>query len=828
MLCLSFTTTYSTVVIPPITDISNALYLSYHVDINANSCLIMSVVASSPESAAVPYSPISSQHSHNFYRDPSIAVQPPSSPASRTSSISSFRSNYSVASTAPTTAYSPTSPTSSYRQCDSAASLDKILESVFKRLPQEVYDNILNQLEFLHTGPHQNGCMTCFQRDLHALSLTCRMWEKAVRAKLYSRIHILGNDSPAQLKKYKLKRGSRLKLLRRTLRERKLLANLVVELRVPQMDLLFTTGKQTAQWEEYRDLVASVVMVCPNLERLLGLSISYHHEFDRLTHALSTRKKLKEHTWILGEASETSELSPRSTACPGSLGPLQMFEFLDYHVSWTNLETMTLYALDEKSSLEPSIFLRMFTHLPSLRHLCIANFNADAFADSALLCLPALESLRLERLPGVTDTGLTQYTSRLESQTLKSFTLIEQNVESLLVISKILSSLRQLERFQIVQSDQCPNLETDDMVFQPLLASSTLEYLHWDVACPNPGTALSKLDYAPFVKPPKHTQTPNSHLAQSILSAGFPRLETLRAPSDIEPPGVLQAVCQPIPNGQALLQPDRYSLPRSSHGSVKARPMALPAGNNLTSARIRAQTFIDMAAKDTETGMKCLITDHSDSYVPDNALEEEEEEDDDDAALDMDAFGWSARERPQPNPVPRENPDGPVTVFYFHMPAYMGQIGTRSNDRDVSIPRFILRPDIPGQDADGGLLGWKHILESNQSLSYAAGVGVHCFGNKISQRPPMEEPPSPASTTITTPRLWGSIGSRSMMSLNNQATPTTPITPMSSSSTTSLPWEKDTCTGSWNYGHKNGRDWWFHMERERPNNSDIIDLKRLF
>lgn len=611
------------------------------------------------------------------------------------------------------------------------------------------------------------------------------------------------------------------------MRERKLLANLVLELRVPQMDLLFTTGKQAAHWEEYRDLVASVVMVCPNLERLLGLSIPYHHEFDRLTHALSTRKKLKEHTWLLGEAPEASELSPRNTACPGSLGPLQMFEFLDYHVSWTNLETMTLYAWDDKSALEPSIFLRMFSLLPSLRHLCIANFHSDAFADSALLCLPPLESLRLERLPGVTDTGLTQYTSRPESQSLKSFTLIEQELESLLAISKILSSLSQLERFQIVQSNRCPSMETDEMVFQPLLASSTLKYLHWDVACPNSGAALSQLDYAPFVQPPKHTETPNSHLAQSILHTGFPRLEALRAPSDIEPPGALQAVCQPIPNGQALLQPDRYSLPRSSHGSVKARPMALPAGNNLTSARIRAQTFIDMAAKDTETGMKCIITDHSDSYVPDNALDESEDEDSD---PDMEAFGsWAVRDRPKPNLTPKEDPDGPVTLFDFHMPAYMGRIGSRTSINDISIPRFVLRPDIPGQDADGGLVVWKHILETNQSLNYAAGVGGNGIGNKPSPKLP-EEPTSPSSTTIaTTPRLWGSIGSKSsMMSLNSPAMPPTPNTPISLASPTSLPWEKETCTGSWNYGHQKGRDWWFHMERERPTNSEVINLKRLF
>lgn len=588
------------------------------------------------------------------------------------------------------------------------------------------------------------------------------------------------------------------------------------------MDLLFTTSKHSAQWEDYRDLVASVVMVCPNLERLLGLTIPYNHEFDRLTHALSTRKKLKEHTWILGEAAEISEASPRSTSCPESLGPMQMFEFLDYHVSWANLETLTLYSLNDKSALEPSIFLRMFDLLPSLRNLCVSSFNADAFGDSTLLCLPPLESLRLEKLPGVTGAGLAQYTSRTESRSLKSLSVIEQDIDSLLVISKILTSLTRLERLQIVQTSRCPTLPSGGMVFQPLLASSSLKYLHWDVACPNPGAALSKLDFAPFVKPPKHSETPNSHLAQSILAAGFPRLEALRAPSDIEPPGVLQAVCQPIPNGQALLPPDRYSLPRSSHGSVNTRPLALPAGNNLTSARIRAQTFIDMAAKDTETGMRVIVTDYSDSYVPDNAIETDGE---DENGFQMDQYGtWTARERPKID-TPSEGIDGPVNVFDFKMPAYMGRVGSRSAGIDVAIPHFILRPDIPGQDADGGLVGWKHILTSNQSLTYAAGVGVNCFAHKSKANPSPEEPPSPASTSTPSRFGFGSLSGRSVIGGNS--TPTTPTFPTSHSST-ALPWEKDSCTGSWNYSHKSGRDWWFHMERDRPKIGETVGLQQLF
>ncbi|KAJ5215114.1 hypothetical protein N7468_010793 [Penicillium chermesinum] len=771
----------------------------------------MSVVASRPENPAVPYVQDGNCKEWN--------VQP----TSRTSSVSSYKTNYTT-STAPTvySNYPPSSPTltSSSRQYDSVGSIEKVVEPIQRRIPQEVYDTILESLDHLHKDPHQTGCTTCFQRDLHALSLTCRSWEKAIRGRLYNSIHIVGNDSPAQLKKYRMKRGSRLKLLRRTLRERKLLANLVRELRVPQMDLLFTAPKQSTVWEEYRDLVASVVMVCPNLERLHGLTIPYHHKFDRLTHALSTRRRLKEHTWVLGEATEVTEMSPRGDSCPGSLGPSQMFEFLDYHASWSNLETLMLYGLSGNGALEPSIFLRIFDVLPALQNLCISSFNEDAFADSTLLCLPPLKSLRLENLSGVSETGLIQYTSRPESQSLRSFTLVEQHITSLLVISKVLSSLRQLERFKFIQAGVCATMPENDIVFQPILASSSLQYLHWDVACPDPGTALTQLDSLPFQHCPKPSTTSNFHLAQSILAGGFPKLATLRAPNDVEPPGALQAVCQPIVNGQALLRPDRYSLPRSSHGSVNTRPLALPAGSNLTSSRIRAQTFIDMAVKDPEAGMRVLIQDYSDEFVPDNAQDassygEPEQE--------MDDYGiWAAVERYKNTPPDSEH-EGPRTIYDFRMPGFMGRSGCLDPLTGALIPKFLLRPDIPGQDSEGGVIGWKQLLASNQSLSYAAGVGVHCFDNKsTASPPPLEELGSPTSTT-TSRFGWSSLAGRST---STPSTPTTPLTSLSNLSSSALPWDKDTCTGSWN--HKTGRDWWFHMERDRPGNSELINVQQLF
>ena len=141
-----------------------------------HAILIMSVVASRPEIPAVPYTiPQDAASCKEF----AVEVQPV---ASRTSSISSYRTNYTT-STAPTN-YTPSSPASSYRQFDSVGSIAKSIEPVQRRIPQEVYDVILHNLEVLHKAPHQTGCTTCFQRDLHALSLTCRSWEKAVRGRL--------------------------------------------------------------------------------------------------------------------------------------------------------------------------------------------------------------------------------------------------------------------------------------------------------------------------------------------------------------------------------------------------------------------------------------------------------------------------------------------------------------------------------------------------------------------------------------------------------------------------------------------------------------------
>ncbi|ODH31981.1 hypothetical protein ACO22_03408 [Paracoccidioides brasiliensis] len=772
-----------------------------------------------------------------------IPVQP-GSPSPREFSIPhALNGNYSNASTPEI--YSPTAASTAsftFRSLKSVQSNPKEQLPFSKPLPQEVFDCIFSHLHYSHSAPNSGGCVTCYMRDLYSLSLTSRAWEKAVRGKLYNKIYIQGNDSPAQLKKYRWKRGSRLRLLRRTLRERKLLANAVFEIRIPDFETATGGhGKQNFTVQEYRDLVASVVMACPNLERLLGLSLPYNHEFDRLTHALSTRKKLKEHAWIIGENPVARELSKGQTS--ELLDSGQVFQFLNHHTTWSHLETLLLHSLNSSGILEHGVFLRMFNFLPSLRHLIITGFHANDFTDRTLLFLPPLVSLRLENLPGLTENGLAHYTRRPEARTLESLTLIEQNISSLLIISQILASLRKLERFSIVQTKTVPTLPDDGVVFQPLLASPALKYLHWDVACPDLNISLSDFHSFPPVSSLSKFNTANSHLAQSILSSGFPNLESLRAPFDVDPLGAIQSVCRPTRNGQIMVPADRYSLPRSSHGSITRRPLALPGGNNLSSARIRGQTLIDKSSKDKETGIKIVVSDHSGGFkLPSQPISSDPTPE---LGVD-DRYNILGPLKKQELAPPEEESQG-IMVHEFTLPLCMGRIWTSPTSTTAKAPpRFILTPDIPTSDADGGLISWRHFLSANQTLAY--------FASSSPSLPPLtgrtdtsstmndasSATPSPPGTSLF--GSWASGGGSGNNHLNHKSS--RPLSPRSTSpmSPTTLKgssqgitgaggspsWTiKETCDGSWNRGHKGGKDWWFHVERERPVNTISADLVRL-
>lgn len=357
-----------------------------------------------------------------------------------------------------------------------------------------------------------------------------------------------------------MKSGVRLKLLRRTLRERRVLAQYVHELQVP--GLLSEKGEYTT---DVIDVMASVVMACPNLERLVGFHPTYHHTFNRLTHALSTRTKLKERVWIIGENQEITTRSQYQLP-PGLMDMAQASSFIQAHDAWTSLTTLFLYARPN-AVLEHDIFISVFERLPSLTHLAISSFDIDDFNDDTLMSLPPLIALRLESLPGLTSNGLSRFVSSLAATPLRSVSLLDLNIDSLLLLSKFFASLNYLTRFTFAQ-ETCPLLDTSELIFQPLLASNTLTHLHWDIL--------------------QAAEPSEDHLAHSIRANGFPALRDLRAPSD--PHGSLQVLCKPRP--QITLPSDKY----------KGSSSATSAGKNpksLHTARAAAQARLEAARKTT-------------------------------------------------------------------------------------------------------------------------------------------------------------------------------------------------------------------------------------
>lgn len=344
------------------------------------------------------------------------------------------------------------------------------------------------------------------------------------------------------------------------MRERRVLAQHVRQLKVPR---IHQNDNQTST--ETIDLIASVVMSCPNLEKVVGFYPIYGHSFDRLTYALSTRRKLKEHVWIIGPNSEITLRSQKQLP-PGLMDITQKSGFLHYHQAWSTLTTLFLYS-HSQGILERDIFIKVLNRLPSLQHLCISHFDVDDFDDMVLQALPPLRSLRLENLDGVTFWGLVDFARALPAQDICNLSLINIQITHLSTISNLLLNLRSLVRFTLVQKCS-PEISPGELVFYPIIASEKLEYLHWDISLP--GSA-------------------NDDLAKSIRANGFPNLRTIKAPSDHD--GQLQAVCRP--KAQIELPSDKYSKGYIGDSAKDEEHLA----HNLCNARKAAQQRIENARK---------------------------------------------------------------------------------------------------------------------------------------------------------------------------------------------------------------------------------------
>ena len=241
--------------------------------------------------------------------------------------------------------------------------------------------------------------------------------------------------------------------------------------------------------------------------------------------------------------------------------------FLHLHALWRRLETLFLHS-SSMGVLDHELFVGALSRLPSLKNLCVSSFGPDDFDNTTLQALPALESLRLQDLRGLDDGGIVRYASSAAAQSLRRLSLVGIEIVGLSVISKLFACLRNLQRFSLVQA-RCPELPTGELVLQPVVASGTLEFLHWDVL--SPGSA-------------------NEHLAASIEAGGFPRLRTLRAPNDHD--GELQAQCRPLE--QVAISSDKYSFATARPQLPSEKGMRAP-GRTLFAARQAAQSRLEQA-----------------------------------------------------------------------------------------------------------------------------------------------------------------------------------------------------------------------------------------
>jgi hypothetical protein len=364
---------------------------------------------------------------------------------------------------------------------------------------------------------------------------------------------LLASSEHTKLPKLNVKGTGRLKLLRRTLRERTALARCVRELHLSDFQTLYHDA--TIEREGLANLVASLVMACPFLERLVGFHVPFTHSFDRLSHALSTRPNLKERMWLLSEHNTDS-----SDEEDGGLGAYTLAacdtteRFLELNSTHSSMSTMVLHQdlYQESVTLNFRAIIGTIRQLPTLRHLTLSGLSASSFTNLALNTLPPkLQSLRLENLHGINDKGLQRFAVSHLATSIETIMFIDLEISSLVTISNIFSAhLVNLKSFSLAQQ-RAPCVPSRSLV--PDFFAPRLQQIHWEIrseAGPLPTlSCLSSSDVPneqsfPFTNQEPISCLATSFLAESIRDGAFPLLRRIRIPHD--PQGLIQALCKPL------------------------------------------------------------------------------------------------------------------------------------------------------------------------------------------------------------------------------------------------------------------------------------------
>ncbi|KAM6531422.1 hypothetical protein FSOLCH5_000891 [Fusarium solani] len=432
---------------------------------------------------------------------------------------------------------------------------------LFSMLPVEVLSVILEKLRELHVGYKSGSCATCWMRDVCNMCVVSRKWYGPAQEALYEDIQLVGPDSAAHKKKFKLSQGARVMMLRRLLRAKPRIAAIVRRLKVPAPEPLPGKGSTVA---DYDNLVASLVMACPNLESLSGLSTTYDHSFKKIFHALSTRTNLKEMNWLIQPSPLQKQQRIQSSTrqlglvIPGELKPFQEAAFLSHHDNWSQLETLTIHCLPGATLTPESLLTSTLSYLPKLKHLHLCNLPPNSFNDAALLALPPLESLTLSHISGISSSGLSAFATHSSGVPLRKLTLRHTPLTSLAALARILSNLRSLITFSLVQAfpPVMPEDDTFSLWMMPYLASSSVKKLHWDIT-----SHASCVNAADDI------------LARSIAAGGFPALRALRVLND--PDGIFQELCYPVE--RIDLHTDRF---RTTEQPGDVTPFAVAPSSN--------------------------------------------------------------------------------------------------------------------------------------------------------------------------------------------------------------------------------------------------------
>jgi hypothetical protein len=389
---------------------------------------------------------------------------------------------------------------------------------------------------------------------------------------MYRRVVVLANEEHEGLPKLKTKGTSRLKLLRRTLRENSRLSQRVLELHMSDFQSLYQNA--TIEREEIANLVASLVMACPRLQRLVGFHVPFSQSFDRLSYALSTKSNLTERVWMLADtdgdagADDDDELDQYIAECD----PTE--RFLDLSSKYPVLSTLVLHQEQGQSSthLNFRAIVGTFRNSPQLCYLAVSGLSAKSFTNMTLNAIPAnLQSLRLENLPGITEKGIQRLAISQQAVSVQKLMLIDLEIGSILTIADILSPhLASLAEFSLVQT-RAPTLSRRSS--EPVLCSPSLRYIHWELrseASPLPPFITPSSVELPESQPfPFTNLEPICCLATSLLAASiqidaFPALRRIRIPHD--PQGVVQSLCKPL--ASALLPSDTSKFASASRIST--------------------------------------------------------------------------------------------------------------------------------------------------------------------------------------------------------------------------------------------------------------------